>query len=321
MLENHINCSFPELFPIFELNNSMAKLNDKKIRWILRHYRKDFNGKSISLIYNISKRRIRQLSKEYRETGKIPVLNKPGRKKEPITQEEMDLVMKSYRKYRCNAVDLEELIMRDNSKHIPHNKIHKIMLKNGLAKKEPNKGKRRKWVRYERKHSMELWHTDWKQLDNGKWLICYEDDASRMIMGYGMFEEETTENSITILEKAIKHHGLPNSLLTDRGSQFYASESEKKEKGISMFENFLSEKGINHILGRVKHPQTNGKIERFYGVVQRKLPEFNNIDELMVWYNNVKPHRSLKWEWLETPSQAFIRKMPAHRVVGMVNWW
>ena len=121
----------------------MTKLNDKKIRWILKHYNKDFNGNSISLIYKISKRRIRQLEKEYRETGKMPALRKPSRKKKPLAKEEIDLAIESYRKYRCNGVDLEELIMRDNSKYVSHNNIHKIMLKHELSKKEPNKGKRR----------------------------------------------------------------------------------------------------------------------------------------------------------------------------------
>ena len=47
----------------------------------------------------------------------------------------------------------------------------------------PHKRKqgRRKWVRYERKHSNSMWHTDYKQLDDGRWLVSYEDDASRVV--------------------------------------------------------------------------------------------------------------------------------------------
>jgi hypothetical protein len=44
-----------------------------------------------------------------------------------------------------------------------------------------------------------------------------------------------------------------------RGSQFYASEGERKEKGISLFEAFLAKKGvIRHVLCRLNHPQTRG---------------------------------------------------------------
>jgi transposase InsO family protein len=31
------------------------------------------------------------------------------------------------------------------------------------------------------------------------------------------------------------------------------------------FKQFLIEHGIKHIVARIKHPQTNGKIERFFG--------------------------------------------------------
>jgi hypothetical protein len=51
-------------------------------------------------------------------------------------------------------------------------------------------------VRYEQEHSMSLWRADWKQFDSGEWWIAYEDDASRPITGYGVFQEATAEHTI-----------------------------------------------------------------------------------------------------------------------------
>ena len=34
----------------------------------------------------------------------------------------------------------------------------------------------------------------------------------------GMFEHATTENALAVLEEAIKNHGKPASIMTDRGS-------------------------------------------------------------------------------------------------------
>jgi transposase InsO family protein len=59
--------------------------------------------------------------------------------------------------------------------------------------------------------------------------------------------------------------------------------------------------GIKHILARVNHPQTNGKLERFHGEIQRKQKWFESIDELIHWWNHIKPHMSLDWDNLETP--------------------
>jgi len=154
---------------------------------------------------------------------------------------------------------------------------------------------------------------DWKQLSDGRWWIAAEDDASRLIVGYGVFQEATAEHTIHILKQAITKHGRPRELLTDRGSQFYANEGERREKGISQFEAYLAEQDIKHILCRVNHPQTNGKLERFYGVYEQKQHQFKSVDEYVHWHNEIKPHLSLHIETLETPIQAFHRKLPPQK--------
>jgi len=97
---------------------------------------------------------------------------------------------------------------------ISKNKIHEVLKMNGYAKEEKNKRKRKKRIRYERKHSMELWHTDW--FFKGKWMMAYLDDSSRLIVGCGVFENATAENAIKVLKEAINDYGKPESILTDR---------------------------------------------------------------------------------------------------------
>jgi putative transposase len=263
----------------------------------------------------VSGRWVRELWSRYRKTGTIPELRKPGRKRKDISQEEVDAVLDAFSRYRLGAVALEKIIDVRFNIHIPHNTIHRVLKQNGLAMDERRKRNRRKWIRYERTYSNSLWHTDYKQLPDGRWFIAYEDDASRYVVSYGVFDEETSKNAVGVLKEAIAKHGKPASILTDRGSQFYASESEVKEKGLTEFELFLIANDIKHIVGRVSHPQTNGKIERIYGEVKRKLHLFKDIHELVDWYNNIRPHMSLDWDNLETPAQAYVRKMPPEGIV------
>ncbi|MDI6655283.1 MAG: IS481 family transposase, partial [Candidatus Hydrothermarchaeota archaeon] len=63
------------------------------------------------------------------------------------------------------------------------------------------------------------------------------------------------------------------------------------------------------------------KVERFYGTVEQKLRFFGSVEELVKWYNEAKPHMSLNFEELETPAQAFYRKLPPERVLGYVAGW
>jgi putative transposase len=93
----------------------------------------------------------------------------------------------------------------------------------------------------------------------GKWLIVYEDDASRYIVGYGIFDSPSSKNAVDVLdEQAVTKYGKPRSILSDRGSSFYVIGSEGREKGLTDFDLYLMRNHIKQVLGRVSHPQTNG---------------------------------------------------------------
>ena len=89
-----------------------------------------------------------------------------------------------------------------------------------------NKKKRRKWVRYERTHSMSLWQGDWKMLGE-KWILAFMDDASRFITGYGVFDSATNENTIKVLREGFTEYGIPDEILTDHGTQFVTAKSRE----------------------------------------------------------------------------------------------
>ena len=292
----------------------MVKLSERKIRWIIQQKLGGRGTGEIALIQRVSRRRVEQLWQAYRLTGVLPALKKSGRPKNAsISLRDAALILEAYDRLKVNALTLERVLKHTHGFSQPHNRIHAILKENCRAMPQQSKQTRRKWVRYEREHSMSLWHMDWKQLSDGRWWIAAEDDASRLIVGYGVFQEATAEHTIHVLKQAIEKHGRPRELLTDRGSQFYANESERREKGISQFEAYLAEQGIKHLICRVNHPQTNGKLERIYGVYEQKQHQFRSIDEYVHWHNEIKPHLSLNIEALETPIQAFQRKLPLEK--------
>ena len=288
----------------------MRKLDESKIRWIINQKTRGATNRSIADAMKISVRHVQRIHARCLRTGAVPVLRDSGRPRRKATPQETRLVLDAHGRYCCGAVYLEWIIENTAGIHIPHNLIHRILRDSGLASEESAKQARRSWVRYERTYSNSMWHTDYKLLDDGRWFIAYQDDASRFIVAYGVFAEATGRHAIEVLHEAVKRHGRPASILTDRGTQFYASESESRRKGVSEFEQELVRLGIRHILARVNHPQTNGKLERFHGELQRKLHHFGTVDRLVHWWNHIKPHRSLDWSTLETPARAFKRKMP-----------
>lgn len=287
------------------------KLDPVKVAWIVRQKETGAPNSAIAGAMNVSERRVQSLWSVYRATGKVPLLRRPGRKRIEVSDGERRIIEKAHAKYGVNALTLERVIEVDYGTHIPHNRIHGVLKSMGLAKDEPRKQVRKKWIRYERKYSNSLWHTDWTLIEGMGWLIAYLDDASRFIVGYGLFPEATSEHSLEVLKQAIREHGKPASILTDRGVQFYAVEADDRLRGLTVFEKYLVENEIRQILGRVSHPQTNGKVERFFKTVKDKLPWCDNdLDRLIRWYNMTRPHMSLNLDVIETPYRAYARKMP-----------
>ena len=185
------------------------------------------------------------------------------------------------------------------------------MLTKDLIVENKNKKKQRKWVRYEREHSLSLVHTDWCEY-KGKHVIAFLDDASRMILSCMEFDNATTETAIIASDKAIlsaRPYGKIEQLITDHGIQFTVNKQDKKGRFRHAFKQYLEEKGIEHRFARVKHPQTNGKMERWFATYKQHRDRFENVDGFVDWYNDMKPHMSLNFNKAETPSEAFIRKM------------
>lgn len=69
----------------------------------------------------------------------------------------------------------------------------------------------------------------------------------------------TATGAIDFIKQAFKEKGLLDAILSDNGSQFAGFRD-----GITKLERYLMDLDILPIHGRVMHPQTQGKIERFH---------------------------------------------------------
>ncbi len=282
------------------------KLTRAAVLEVLRLKNEGYTSYRVRKMFGISERRVNQVWQAYCQTGVVPILGTTvGRPRRPITPEERAIVRDAYEHYRVSASALTPIIERTTGAHIPHNLVHHILLEEGMATTTKPSIRRRPWVRYERKHSLSAVHMDWHQRrEDGTWVCIVIDDASRYVLAAIECEHATTEATIQVLEQAMTH-GKIGAVITDHGTQFTSNND-----GEHRFAAFLNQHKIKHILCRVKHPQSNGKAERWFATYEQHRHAFTSIEALLHWYNAVRPHRSLDWEHLETPTQAFKRKLP-----------
>jgi putative transposase len=252
----------------------------------------------------------------YRRFDGIPLykikLGKPGRKPKPLSEEAIQAVIQAKEQYKFGAVNTES-VLKGKGINISHNRIHAIFKERGLAKDEPKKQKRRKWIRYERYHSNSLWHTDYHLTITEEHIIPFLDDASRFIPGYGIFPDETAENAAFVFENSIKPYGVPKQVISDHGTHFISLQRETcPDPEMNVFQKKLQEYKVEHVLARVKHPQTNGKLERWFYTFDILTKQFDgDMNRAIKFYNFERPHMSLTTPEgrLRTPYTAFLEKM------------
>ncbi len=64
-------------------------------------------------------------------------------------------------------------------------------------------------------------------------------------------------------------------------------------------------------MARIKHPQTNGKVEKWYDLYEKQRDKFKFFDIFVNWYNTVRFHESLDTKhYLQTPDEAFLSRLP-----------
>src|SRR5439155_4169077 len=122
---------------------------------------------------------------------------------------------------------------------------------------------------FERAKPNQLWQTDLftfvlKRQNRRVYLVAFLDDHSRFVVGYGLHASQSTALVLEVLRAGLTSYGTPEEVLTDNGSQYVTW------RGKSAFTKELEQRGIRQIVARPRHPQTLGKIERFWGTLWRE---------------------------------------------------
>lgn len=160
--------------------------------------------------------------------------------------------------------------------------------------------------RFERSAPNDLWQTDFCspfRLPDGQklWTLSFLDDHSRYCLSLQAAPAPTTQAALEGFWQAARRYGLPRQTLSDHGSSYGV-----RRGALSPFTVSLWASEVEHIQGRVAHPQTQGKLERFNRTLQKEclrrhdLPgvtEWNAVlEEYRCLYNTVRPHEALGQE-------------------------
>jgi len=200
-------------------------------------------------------------------------------------------------------------VLKQQGSAVSQHIIQRILDEKGLTEPCEKRRGQRSYVRYQWPISNYMWHCDWSELGD-KQYCAFIDDRSRKIMALGEFDNATTKNTFFVFYQAVLVNQVcPVLMLSDKGTQFFANTRNKNgERALSEFEKELNELGIELWTSRRNHPQTNGKMEKWFHTMKRRFKKHpdETLQDFVKWYNEHRIHHSLEYK---TPQQVYEEKV------------
>jgi transposase InsO family protein len=197
-----------------------------------------------------------------------------------------------------------------------------IIRRNGLENPRDSGVTSGAFVRFEHDAPNDLWQMDFKgHVAMGASRLhplTMVDDHSRYLVGLFACGRENDATVRAHLTRAFRLHGLPRCILCDHGSPWGSPEGETA-LGV-----WLMRLGVRVTHGRVRHPQTQGKCERFHRTLKAELlarrdwhdlgTSQRRFDDYRQEYNHRRPHEALGYKppasrYRPSP-RAFPEKLP-----------
>src|SRR5258708_20625597 len=197
------------------------------------------------------------------------------------------------------------VLLQRQGVELPAVTVHRILLRHNLVRAEDRH--RAAVLRFQREAPNQLWQMDFKgpvgwNAPMGPLSVL--DDHSRYAIALEQTGSTRAEPVRERLQEAFERCGVPEEMLMDHGTPWW---NMQPASGTTWLTVWLMKQGIRLHFSGYRHPQTQGKVERFHGSLEAARrrrawpqgpPQQRWLDAFRQEYNPVRPHEALQ---LKTP--------------------
>jgi len=210
---------------------------------------------------------------------------------------------------------IAKVLEREQALSVAPSTVNSILKRNGCISLQASRAAT-PWQRFEHCEPNDLWQMDFKghfALHEGR---CHPltaiDDHSRYSLVLKALKQERCADVQLALTQAFERYGLPRRINADNGAPWGSYVRVPGRRPLTHLGVWLIRLGISLSHSRPRHPQTNGKDERFHRTLKAELISRKQLGtmehaqrEFDAWrheYNHRRPHEALQ---LQTPSQRY----------------
>ncbi len=293
----------------------VSSVMEKRIEFVILANQENVNFSRVCKSFGISRTTGYLWFNRYKRRGKVSEVQELSRRphhianKTSATLEQRVIALRH--RYGWGAKKIQVLLLREkiDMKVVT---LNRILKRNDLVDRKNSH--RPALKRFERATPNELWQMDFKgdyPSDRGR---CYPlsllDDHSRYMVGLYALNHQDTETVYSCLVDAFETYGVPEAILTDHGSPWWGN---RNNHGLTRLSVRLMNQGIKLYFSGIRHPQTQGKVERFHRTLNEYICHHGRPKTIDRWkeflefflyeYNHVRPHEALD---MNTPNTHYL---------------
>jgi transposase InsO family protein len=289
-------------------------VDDQRMRFVVRASRHEQSMSALCQEFAISRPTGYQWLRRFTAEGVAGVVEQSRRPHQSPTRTgaEIEQRVVALRQQRPDwgARKLAVLLAREQLP-LPVITVHRILMRHGLLRAQDRF--RPAVTRFQRGAANQLWQMDFKSpvgWDASVGPLSVLDDHSRYAIALQGTWSTRAKTVKQRLIEAFESCGMPEEMLMDHGTPWW---NMKAVAGWTWLTVWLMRQGIAVHFSGYRHPQTQGKVERFHGALaaamkRRGVPWGRErqawLDQFRHEYNYERPHEALQ---MKTPAAVWSK--------------
>jgi transposase InsO family protein len=295
---------------------------EERIRYVVRAERQSDSLEELSAEFGIHRITGWRWRKRLQQVGRIEDLGersrRPHRSPNEAPSEVQQRILELRQQHGWGALKLRVLLEREGHSASVAT-INRVLARHGAIR--PEDSHRPAFQRFERSAPNQLWQMDFKGVKEplaaqygAIYPLSILDDHSRYLVGLFALRDPNGESTLQCLRRVFEPYGLPEAMLMDHGTLWW---STSNGHGLTHLTVALMKQGIRLYFSGIRHPQTQGKVERLHRTMQQALERDGGggfpgweawTEKFRQEYNQVRPHQALE---MAVPAE---RYQPSGRV-------